>query len=217
MLNLASIHLPPHFPQNVITAAPPKSILRDAANGEASAYSMDTLKSQKSLSSTSNRSFLSRTLSRRDGGTDSSTDARGPLGLNTLYDPSSPAIADLVFVHGLGGGSRSTWTKSGDRSLYWPQEWLPHDPGFQDVRIHSFGYDSNWDKESTLNLHDFAKSLLGSIQDCPLIPHGSDVSGFTPVSSGCHRTLNCVGPRYPTADMYNRLQSSLSATVWEDL
>lgn len=154
---------------------------------------MDTLKSQKALSSTSNRSFLLRTFPRRDSGTDSSTDARGPFGLNTLYDPSGSAIADLVFVHGLGGGSRSTWTKSGDPSLYWPQEWLPHDPGFQDVRIHSFGYDSNWDKESTLNLHDFAKSLLGSIQDSPLIPHGSDVSGFTSVFCWCYKTLNCFG------------------------
>lgn len=178
---------------------------------------MDTLKSQKTLSSTSSRSFLSRTLSRRDGGTDSSTDARGPFGLNTLYDPSSPAIADLVFVHGLGGGSCSTWTKSGDHSLYWPQEWLPHDPGFQDVRIHSFGYDSDWNKESTLNLHDFAKSLLGSIQDCPLIPHGSDVSNLTSVFFGCHGTLGCLGLRCQTADIYNRLRSSLSATAWEDL
>ena len=178
---------------------------------------METFKSHKSLSSTSNRSFLSRTLSRRDGGTESSTDARGPFGLNTLYDPSTSAIADLVFVHGLGGGSRSTWTKSGDPSLYWPQEWLPRDPGFQDVRIHSFGYDSNWDKESTLNLHDFAKSLLGSIQDCPLIPHDSDVSTFASVFFGCHRILSCLGPRYQTTDIYNRLQSSSSATVWEDL
>ena len=140
---------------------------------------MDILNSQKTPSSTSKRSFLLRSLSRRDGGDLSSIDAKGPFGLNTLYNPSSPAITDLIFVHGLRGGSRSTWTKSGDPSLYWPQEWLPHDSDFQDVRIHSFGYDSDWDKESILNLHDFAKSLLGSIQDCPLIPHGSDVSGFT--------------------------------------
>ncbi len=178
---------------------------------------MDTLKSQKTLSSPFSRSFLARALSRRERGTESSTDAKGPFGLTTLYDPSTSAIADLVFVHGLGGGSRSTWTKSGDRSLYWPQEWLPHDPGFQDVRIHSFGYDSNWDKESTLNVHDFAKSLLGSIQDCPLIPHGSGVSGLTSIFFGCHRTINCLGPRGQTAYMCHRLPSSLSATAWEDL
>ncbi|KAJ5519087.1 hypothetical protein N7453_001509 [Penicillium expansum] len=80
------------------------------------------------------------------------------------------ANADLIFVHGLGGGSRSTWTKSGDPSLYWPKEWLPNDDAFQNVRIHSFGYDSNWDKESILGIHDFANALLGSIFDCPRIP-----------------------------------------------
>ena len=137
---------------------------------------MDLLGNHTSMSTSSGRSFLSRTLIRRDADNESSDDLKGPFGLNALYEASRPAIADLVFVHGLGGGSRSTWTKSGDPSLYWPREWLPKDLEFQDVRIFSFGYNSNWDKESTLNLHDFAKSLLGSIQDCPLMPQGSNVS-----------------------------------------
>ena len=128
----------------------------------------------KSSSSTSGRSFLSRTLrGRGESDTANEEPPKGPYGLTTLYEPSDPAIVDLVFVHGLGGGSRSTWTKSMDSSLFWPQEWLPQDPKFKDVRIHSFGYNSNWDKESTLNIHDFAKSLLGSIQDCPAIPRES--------------------------------------------
>ena len=138
-----------------------------------------------SAASSSGRSFLTRTLARREvEGNDASLDAtKGPLGLNTLYNPPSSAVADLVFVHGLGGGSKSTWTKTEDLSLYWPQEWLPKDAGFQDVRIHSFGYNSNWEKESTLNIHDFAKSLLGSIQDCPTIPRESNVrSPYTPCS-----------------------------------
>ena len=128
--------------------------------------------------SSSGRSFLTRILARREDESNESLvdDTKGRFGLSTLFDPSIPAVADLVFVHGLGGGSRSTWTKSLDKSLYWPQEWLPKDAGFQDVRIHSFGYNSNWEKESTLNIHDFAKSLLGSIQDSPNIPRGSSVS-----------------------------------------
>lgn len=101
----------------------------------------------------------------------STDDIKGSFGLNTLHTPLGDcAIADLIFVHGLGGGSQSTWTKSGDPALYWPQEWLPHDEAFQDVRIHSFGYDSNWDKGSTLGIQDFARALLGSILDCPVIP-----------------------------------------------
>lgn len=88
------------------------------------------------------------------------------IGLETLYDPPDQAIADLVFVHGLMGGSRSTWTKSGDPTLFWPKEWLPKDAGFQDVRIHSFGYDSHWEKESPLSIYDFAKSLLDCLYGC---------------------------------------------------
>ena len=131
----------------------------------------------RSVASSSGRSFLTRNLLRREGSNDdpSSHDIRGPLGLTTLFDPPEPAVADLVFVHGLGGGSRSTWSKSSDPTLFWPQEWLPQDAGFRDVRIHSFGYNSSLEKESILNIHDFAKSLLGSIQDCPTIPRGTFV------------------------------------------
>jgi hypothetical protein len=127
----------------------------------------------------SNRSFLTRTFARRDeGGNTEAADSKGPCGLNTLFEPLESVVADLVFVHGLNGGSRSTWTRSLDPSLFWPEEWLPQDEGFKDVRIHSFGYDSNWGKESTLNIHDFAKALLGSIQDCPAIPQGPQVRTF---------------------------------------
>ena len=131
------------------------------------------------MASNSSLSLLARTVSRRDGGSNelSSVD-KGPFGLTTLFEPLQSAAADMVFVHGLGGGSRSTWTKSRDSSLFWPKEWLPRDDGFKDVRVHSFGYNSNWINESTLNIHDFAKSLLGSIQDCPAIPRGSNVRVF---------------------------------------
>lgn len=49
--------------------------------------------------------------------------------------------------------------------------WLPADTAFRDERSHSFGYNSNWDKSSTLRIHEFARALLGSILDCPVIPH----------------------------------------------
>jgi hypothetical protein len=122
--------------------------------------------------------FLSRNHTRLGIAGDEAEYSKDPLGLNNLYDPPDPAVADLIFVHGLRGGSRSTWTKSGDPSLYWPKEWLPKDAGFQDVRIHSFGYESHWGKESTLNIYDFAQSLLGCIHDCPSIPRHSNVRIF---------------------------------------
>lgn len=131
--------------------------------------------------SSSGLSHLSQKLSRLTNRSDTTASsassssaaagqAKGDFGLNALYvPPCASPIADLIFVHGLGGGSRSTWTHSGDPALYWPLEWLPHDDGFQDVRIHSFGYDSNWGKESILSVHDFANALLVSILDCPHI------------------------------------------------
>ena len=130
----------------------------------------------KSPASFGSRSFISRTLKGHYGSEQSLEDSKGPLGLTTLYAPDNATVADLIFVHGLGGGSRSTWTKSTETGSFWPQEWLPRDPGFQSTRIHTFGYNSDWDKESILNIHDFAKSLLGSIQDCPTIPRASESS-----------------------------------------
>lgn len=136
---------------------------------------MEEPRKYSTTSSTSSRSLLSRSFVRREE-SNQSLDAKGPIGLNTLYEPDdSDTVADLVFVHGLGGGSRSTWTKAGDASLFWPREWLPRDPDFRNVRVHSFGYNSNLDKESTLNLHDFSKSLLVSLHDCPAIRRGPSV------------------------------------------
>lgn len=134
------------------------------------------LSSRLKTDSSSSRSLFGKSFTRSGTNSSSATeDIKGPFGLNTIFCPTEDAIADLVFVHGLGGGSRSTWTKSANPELYWPQTWLPEDESFRGARIHSFGYDSNWDKESALNIHDFAKALLGSIQDCPSIPVDSTV------------------------------------------
>ncbi|OBT39306.1 hypothetical protein VE00_10073 [Pseudogymnoascus sp. WSF 3629] len=134
---------------------------------------MDLKSHPTSSSSSTSRSLLSSTRSWLPGGGENqkAEDTIGPLGLNTLYVPSSiPANVDLIFVHGLGGGSRKTWTKPNDPSTYWPKEWLPNDEDMEDVRIHSFGYDSNWGKKSNLGIHDFANALLSSILHCPSIP-----------------------------------------------
>ena len=93
---------------------------------------------------------------------------KGLLGLNLLYSPSQPLI-DFIFVHGLGGGSRKTWSKTGSVTDYWPQDWLPKDPAFSTVRVHSFGYDSDWvrGKDNCLNIHQFGKLLLGEMSVSP--------------------------------------------------
>lgn len=95
-------------------------------------------------------------------------DIKGPLGLNILHDPPEPEI-DFIFVHGLGGGSRKTWSLSADHQHYWPKAWLSKDLEFGAVRIHSFGYNADWDKwkKSNLTILDFARSLLGDISCNP--------------------------------------------------
>jgi hypothetical protein len=97
-----------------------------------------------------------------------SSDTRGPLGLNIIHASSEPLI-EFIFVHGLGGGSKKTWTYDNDPDLYWPKEWLSKDPVFKNVRIHSFGYDSNWteSKATPTNVHDFGQSLLNDILTSP--------------------------------------------------
>ncbi|MDI1492328.1 MAG: hypothetical protein OHK93_003541 [Ramalina farinacea] len=92
---------------------------------------------------------------------------KGPLSLHTVHEPPDGAIADVVFIHGLGGGSRKTWAKNDDPELFWPGEWLPRDDDFQNVRILTFGYDADWGKKSILNVQDFGKSLLYALKDAP--------------------------------------------------
>ncbi|PTB42433.1 hypothetical protein M441DRAFT_191126 [Trichoderma asperellum CBS 433.97] len=100
------------------------------------------------------------------------------LGFNTLYDPEpNSAVADLIFIHGLGGHSRKTWSSSSTLKPFWPRDWLPNETGFENVRIHSFGYKADWggkwQQQSILNIHDFAESLIGGLKNHPGIRQDS--------------------------------------------
>ena len=85
---------------------------------------------------------------------------RGEPGLRLLHSSPEPLV-DLIFVHGLRGGSVKTWRKGTDPRYFWPQCWLPLEKGFENANIHSFGYDSDWGtaKQSVLNIHDFGRAL----------------------------------------------------------
>lgn len=133
---------------------------------------------RKSTTATSffDRSFSGLSLGRRTS--ENVDEIRGPLGLNLLYTPSEPLI-DFIFVHGLRGGSRRTWSKTADINHFWPQQWLPLEPRFKNVRIHSFGYNSDWGerKGSSLTVHDFGQALLGEISNSPdLCGHGENTA-----------------------------------------
>ncbi|KAI1275372.1 hypothetical protein F5Y07DRAFT_174872 [Xylaria sp. FL0933] len=94
------------------------------------------------------------------------------LGLHVIHQPDSHYI-DIIFVHGLGGHSRRTWSKNHDASLFWPQLWLPFEPGFENSRLFTFGYDADWRgaTKSVSNVTDFAKELLFEMR------FGTDASG----------------------------------------
>ncbi|KAK4242396.1 hypothetical protein C8A03DRAFT_11359 [Achaetomium macrosporum] len=102
-------------------------------------------------------------------------DTHGAYGLNLLSEPSEPHL-DFIFVHGLGGGSRKTWSNSSGSGTFWPKEWLPSEPGFKHVRIHSYGYNSDWTKtqQSHLSIHDFAQALLADMYNSPHLRKNGD-------------------------------------------
>ncbi|MCJ1434911.1 hypothetical protein MMC27_004281 [Xylographa pallens] len=86
-----------------------------------------------------------------------------PLGLNVVYDPGPARTVDIIFVHGLGGTSRQTWSKNRNPDLFWPQTWLPSEPETACARILSFGYNVNFKSigpKSLSGVTDFAKDLL---------------------------------------------------------
>ncbi|KFA52959.1 hypothetical protein S40293_09406 [Stachybotrys chartarum IBT 40293] len=119
---------------------------------------------------------------------------RGRLGLTTIYEPphSTAVVADFIFIHGLGGSSRKTWSHSEDLGSYWPQSWLSADPDFADVRIHVFGYSADWKErqQSALNISDFAQSLVAELKNDPGIRR--DTSPITLVG---HSMGGCVAKK----------------------
>lgn len=86
----------------------------------------------------------------------------GPLGLNVVYTPANGHKADIVFIHGLGGTSRLTWSKNKNPELFWPLTFLPLEPDLCLARILTFGYNANFLKSGNVgtSVLDFAKGLL---------------------------------------------------------
>lgn len=94
------------------------------------------------------------------------------FGLKTVYEPTPGTAAtsgkppapfkptvEIIFVHGLGGSSRGTWTNK--ESLFWP-DWLHEVKGLENARIRTFGYDSDWNllkRISNLGVQSFGMEL----------------------------------------------------------
>ncbi|KAF2759829.1 WD40 repeat-like protein [Pseudovirgaria hyperparasitica] len=81
------------------------------------------------------------------------------LGLDLVVDNPNPA-GDLVFVHGLGGTAKRTWSYNRDVANFWPS-WLALEDYLNDYRVFTFGYNADFRGGSiNLNIIDFAKDLL---------------------------------------------------------
>lgn len=129
------------------TLAPPSTTRRSISPG----------RSEQSAPTTTLTAFNSRdyTLS-------GSHPPNDPLGLNVIHVPDAPHTIDVIFVHGLGGTSKQTWSKNKDPNLFWPKEWLPHEPDISTARVLSFGYNAHFAApgRNILNISDFARDLL---------------------------------------------------------
>jgi hypothetical protein len=116
----------------------------------------------------------------------------GELGLTTLHTPiggTEHATADIIFIHGIGGGSRKTWTFNGDPSTFWPLEWLPKRKNFRDTNIHTFGYHTGKLNLLKYDIETIAVSLLRGISDAPGISSSVEVRDAS-CSIEPHRTLH---------------------------
>jgi len=88
----------------------------------------------------------------------------GRLGLTVIHEPASRNL-DVIFVHGLGGGSRKTWCYKKSPNIFWP-EWLPQIPTLSRARISTFGYNAEVIAHTgynQANVESFAKQLLHSL------------------------------------------------------
>jgi pimeloyl-ACP methyl ester carboxylesterase len=95
------------------------------------------------------------------------------LGLHAVAESnSSERIADVVFIHGLGGGSHTTWAADSAPDQFWPL-WLATE--FQQLGVWTLGYaayPSAWQSQS-MPLADRGATVLnqlhiGGLGDRPL-------------------------------------------------
>jgi hypothetical protein len=150
---------------------------REASVGKSIASSETAFEPPARPPGLSLRKRFTTSWAQKHNGSDDEEGARGPLGLQLLHSSPEPLV-ELIFVHGLRGGSMKTWRKGNDVRKFWPQFWLPLEPGLSHVNIHSFGYDSDWanTKSSILNVHDFGQSLLEEMRNLPYLRENPSVS-----------------------------------------
>lgn len=81
--------------------------------------------------------------------------------------------------------------------MFWPKEWLPSEAGFKHVRLHSYGYSSDWTsrKDSHLTVHHFGQALLADLHNSSYLAHHGEVRGYHSLAFHMMLTIpdpNCV-------------------------
>lgn len=88
-----------------------------------------------------------------------------PFRLIEVYSPDNPRV-DIVFVHGLNGHPKETWT-SKDTGVFWPVDLLPKFLDSEGARILSYGYNANvaafTDGVSKDKIHNHAETLASTL------------------------------------------------------
>ncbi|KAL1987901.1 hypothetical protein VTN96DRAFT_1885 [Rasamsonia emersonii] len=88
------------------------------------------------------------------------------IGLTEIYSsPEKPAQVDIVFVHGLNGHPKDTWTSK--NGVFWPADLLP--PFLEGLRVRILTYGYNADVTSFMNgtskdrIHHHAETLAADL------------------------------------------------------
>ncbi|KAH8881349.1 hypothetical protein GQ53DRAFT_848361 [Thozetella sp. PMI_491] len=112
----------------------------------------------------------------------------GPLGLNVVYTPNNGHKADIVFVHGLGGTSRWTWSKNKNPELFWPLTFLALEADICLARTLTFGYNAAFHKsgDGKTSVLDFAENLLHDLKYSEDANGKSLNIGAVPLIFVCH-------------------------------
>lgn len=87
-------------------------------------------------------------------------------GLTQVYAPTGGGKVDIVFVHGLNGNPKKTWTADKSK-VFWPLQLLPPILTEQRARILVYGYDANvtsfTDGASKDKIHNHAENLVAAL------------------------------------------------------
>jgi pimeloyl-ACP methyl ester carboxylesterase len=96
-------------------------------------------------------------------------------------------VADILFIHGLGGTSLRSWCRNRELEFLWPKTWLPKETDLAAARILTFGYNAHFSatkQQAALTINDFATDLLYSMKYS--LEEGGEKMGQVPIIIVAH-------------------------------